>query len=451
VAENQAWFWKGIWVGALAAILVCAAAIGGGLATYFMLREQAEDARTGTIEVDARKGWQSTEISVEEGIKLTIEVIDGQWTRWKDSEPYNIGEGGGYVCAKVIPASQCVEPLPDFPAGGLIGQIGSQILGVGRGSTVVAHQSGTLLLRINDGDDGLYDNDGKLTVNITVSPLSGDSCTPTLPTTMDMSKVTPTFTPRPSPQIVIHVTGIVLDADQLPKEMPVAGATVTVYNLRGVPVDGASVRTQTDKEGRFELWIPMKMANYPYWWGNIQVDASGYSSASANVLCCSNDPSAKDCSGKGSCGAGTGGFYKIGLSRHPPEGVIHVAGIVLDADQMPKVPIMGATVTVDNIRGVLVDRASVFTQTDMGGRFELWIPIEIEEYPFWLGDMHVEAPGYSSSYHKCDPQVDFSRCAPAKAPGDRSAYYRCYGLSCSPCTVVLSRHGPTPQPVPNTP
>jgi hypothetical protein len=37
VSENQAWFLKGIWVGALAVILVCAAAIGGGLASYFML------------------------------------------------------------------------------------------------------------------------------------------------------------------------------------------------------------------------------------------------------------------------------------------------------------------------------------------------------------------------------------------------------------------------------
>jgi len=197
VSEKQAWFLKGIWVGALAVILVCAAVIGGGLATYFMLREQTGDAGTGTIG-------------------------------------------------------------------------------------------------------------------------SGDSCTPTLPTTMGMSKVTPTVTPRPGPQIVIHVAGIVLDADQLPKEVPIADATVTVYNLRGVPADGASVRTRTDREGRFELWIPMKIANYPYWWGNIQVDASGYSSDSANVLCCSDDPSVKDCSGRGSCGAGTGGFYKIGLSRHGP-------------------------------------------------------------------------------------------------------------------------------------
>ncbi len=197
MGENQAWFLKGIWVGALAVILVCAAAIGGGLATYFMLKEQTGDARTGMI-------------------------------------------------------------------------------------------------------------------------VSGDSCTPTLPTTMEMSEITRTVTPLPSPQVVIHVIGIVLDADQLPKEVPIAGATVTVENLRGVPADGASVRTRTDREGRFELRIPMKIANYPYWWGNIQVEASGYSSASASVLCCSNDPSEKDCSSERSCHAGTGGFYKIGLSRHGP-------------------------------------------------------------------------------------------------------------------------------------
>jgi hypothetical protein len=66
----------------------------------------------------------------------------------------------------VFSERQCVEPLPDFPAGALVGRIGGETFGVGKGVTLVAEQTGMLELRINDGDDGLDDNDGELTVQI---------------------------------------------------------------------------------------------------------------------------------------------------------------------------------------------------------------------------------------------------------------------------------------------
>jgi hypothetical protein len=118
------------------------------------------------VEIDSRQGWQSAGLWIEQDTRLTIEVIAGEWNYWPESSPDNAGQGWSYICANVIPASQCVEPLPDFPAGALIGRIGNQVFGIGSGVTVVAQQSGRLSLRINDADHGLYDNRGKLQVRI---------------------------------------------------------------------------------------------------------------------------------------------------------------------------------------------------------------------------------------------------------------------------------------------
>jgi len=99
-------------------------------------------------------------------MRVSIEVTNGEWTYWSGIQPYNSGEGGNYICAAAMPASQCVEPLPDFPVGGLIGKIGSQTFGIGRYLTLLAEQPGTLWLRINDGDGGLHDNAGELVIDI---------------------------------------------------------------------------------------------------------------------------------------------------------------------------------------------------------------------------------------------------------------------------------------------
>ena len=119
-----------------------------------------------TANIDARQGWQSTDFFVEKDTKLMLQVIDGQWTHWKGYAPYNFGEGDtSYICGSSI----CVEPLPDFPKGALIGRIGDHIFGVGEQSSIEAQQSGILSLRINDADnEALYDNDGSLTVKISV-------------------------------------------------------------------------------------------------------------------------------------------------------------------------------------------------------------------------------------------------------------------------------------------
>jgi len=116
------------------------------------------------VEVKANRTWQSTGIQVASGTKLALEVVDGKWASAKGTGVYNGGEGTGYVCGHV----DCVEPLPDLPSDSLIGMIGDAKFGVGNGTTIITEQAGELYLRINDGDNGLYDNDGTLTVSITI-------------------------------------------------------------------------------------------------------------------------------------------------------------------------------------------------------------------------------------------------------------------------------------------
>jgi hypothetical protein len=65
-------------------------------------------------------------------------------------------------------AENCVEPVPDFPSGALVGRIDRQILKIGADGRFTANESGVLQLRMNDGDNGLYDNNGVLTVEIVI-------------------------------------------------------------------------------------------------------------------------------------------------------------------------------------------------------------------------------------------------------------------------------------------
>ncbi len=165
--ENKSlWFISGMVIGVLAMVLLCLATAMGGFVMYFILENPLSSIGQATKTIDARKGWQNTGVRVKPGTRISITVIDGRWTHWKGTQPYNSGQGGEYICAEAMPAKDCVEPLPEYSAGGLIGKIGNQVFVVGKGVTQVSEKSGTLLLRINDGDVGLYDNDGELKVEI---------------------------------------------------------------------------------------------------------------------------------------------------------------------------------------------------------------------------------------------------------------------------------------------
>ena len=131
---------------------------------------ELDTTEANTTQVDATLPWQATGISFSANDSIEIEVTSGLWTHWLGTEPYNNGSGESYICTDFLPGNECAEPLPNAPKGALIGQIGSHIFLIGSGNSIVAQQSGELHLRINDGDDGLFDNDGTLTVETTISP-----------------------------------------------------------------------------------------------------------------------------------------------------------------------------------------------------------------------------------------------------------------------------------------
>ena len=122
--------------------------------------------------MDARKGWQDSGVTLAAGDKVTISYSSGQWTHFpKEVPPFSGGlppDDYTYICAEGLPASDCVEQIPDFQAGALIGRVGSQMLRVGDSLQVTVEGEGALLLRINDGDDGLHDNQGEISVVVVV-------------------------------------------------------------------------------------------------------------------------------------------------------------------------------------------------------------------------------------------------------------------------------------------
>jgi hypothetical protein len=119
------------------------------------------------FQVSSTLGWQDTGMHFEAGDRLEILALDGSWNRWPGHESETGGEGNpDYVCALTMPARRCVEPLPGSPSGALIARVGDLVFEVGAGITVRVRQSGALALRINDGDSGLYDNQGALLVKV---------------------------------------------------------------------------------------------------------------------------------------------------------------------------------------------------------------------------------------------------------------------------------------------
>ena len=135
-----------------------------------MLPFIGHQATLSNIQVDAELPWQMTSLAIGAGDTLVLKVISGLWTHQTGVAPYNNGTGGDYVCTDFYPPSQCVEPMPEVPQGALVGKIGSHIFAIRNGTTIVARQSGRLYLRMNDGDNGLFDNDGILTLDVDILP-----------------------------------------------------------------------------------------------------------------------------------------------------------------------------------------------------------------------------------------------------------------------------------------
>ena len=138
----------------------------------FLWKECVEgiSSRSIIVEVFADKGWQNTGVELIENDQVTVEYISGKWTNWiGHNQPYDgNGPPNVYICAQWMDANKCMEPIPTFPAGTLIGRVGQQLIGIGNRATFITESAGILELRMNDGDDGLYDNEGYITVQITV-------------------------------------------------------------------------------------------------------------------------------------------------------------------------------------------------------------------------------------------------------------------------------------------
>lgn len=135
------------------------------------LGAEQKDSSVTTVTVQADKGWQDTGVSINAGSKVTIEYISGQWsgTGLPNEKPSDgAGDPSGWKCTNFLPANQCVEPIPDFTKGALVGKLGNVLLKVGNYLNFTATTAGSLLLRMNDGDTGLQGNSGSLVVRITV-------------------------------------------------------------------------------------------------------------------------------------------------------------------------------------------------------------------------------------------------------------------------------------------
>jgi hypothetical protein len=109
-------------------------------------------------------GWQATEAEPHIHDSISIEYISGEW---HDQDTVLTGGiGSGYICG----AADCCEPMPYERRAALIGRIGDgEPFLVGNGDTFQDDFGGRLFLRINDCDEGLYDNSGTIKVRITIS------------------------------------------------------------------------------------------------------------------------------------------------------------------------------------------------------------------------------------------------------------------------------------------
>jgi len=121
-------------------------------------RQPEPTTRSTVVRIKAASGWQDTGVVVSESSPRSLRMVSGQI---HDGDT-KILDGGGsdYVCGR----ADCCEPMPDVRRSAVIGKLGDQIFEVSNGGFFATHPGGTLFLRVNDCDQGLYDNGGTLTI-----------------------------------------------------------------------------------------------------------------------------------------------------------------------------------------------------------------------------------------------------------------------------------------------
>ena len=150
------------WILLLLALIV---SCSGGVWLYQVDLGPLAQASMATPRIYAYRSWQSVGIQVNAGDVIHVRAR-GRWL-------YTPGEHHGPEGHATYPAPD-TYPIPgsNIPGGVLLARIGEegppQL--VGRGRRLVADRFGTLYFRIND--DILSDNEGYVTVEVSVEPLS---------------------------------------------------------------------------------------------------------------------------------------------------------------------------------------------------------------------------------------------------------------------------------------
>ena len=122
--------------------------------TTFLLSEPV------SLDISASAGWQSTGVLVRPGETIRFQYISGEI---RDADGIIRGPyGAGYTCGD----STCCEPIPDAPRSALIGRVGGHLFLIGDRYAIEAREEGELQLRVNDCDEGLFDNSGSLQMKI---------------------------------------------------------------------------------------------------------------------------------------------------------------------------------------------------------------------------------------------------------------------------------------------
>lgn len=119
---------------------------------------QRTDVSGCVVDVPGNAAWGETGIRLTKGQEFQVTFLSGAVVDGHSAVPD--ASGSGYVCGN----AGCCEPMPSAPRDALIGRIGREIFYVGNGGEFSAPSSGSLELRINDCDSGLYDNRGSLRV-----------------------------------------------------------------------------------------------------------------------------------------------------------------------------------------------------------------------------------------------------------------------------------------------
>lgn len=155
-------------LGLVASLGAAAGLVGGVLFGSAAIRQgwprssSAVGAAWREIEVLSNQGWQDTGLALRAGQQFRLEYVSGRWTYWGGVlKPFDAG-GHSYICGR----AGCCEPLPGGRKGALIGALGNDVFFVGNGGAFTARSDGRLLLRINDCDASLADNQGAIRVRI---------------------------------------------------------------------------------------------------------------------------------------------------------------------------------------------------------------------------------------------------------------------------------------------